>query len=104
MKNRYATQLVMKKQAEFIEWQRFIRQLSADIAEITLNRVYGIGKERMVRFAEEYAQLYNEVITAWNQDAEGREYTKDLVDRGLKQIFGDSFIPWEERYDFKIPR
>ena len=32
------------------------------------------------------------------KDDKSIEYTKDKLDRKLKQIMGDNFKPWDERY------
>lgn len=100
----YMAKLRQQKQKDFIDTQRFTRQLTADIMQITLNRVFGFGKERIKRFVVEYSTMFDEIAEIWNGDDAGKEYAKDLIDRGLRQIFGDDFVCWEERYDFKIPR
>ena len=103
-KSGYLQRVQAARQKDFIDTQRFTRQLTADIMQLTLNRVFGFGKERIKRFVVEYSTMFDEIAEVWNGDEAGKEYARDLIDRGLKQIFGDDFVCWEERYDFKIPR
>lgn len=45
----------------------------------------------MLRVYEAYADL-------WNADTQDTEYSRGKLDQKLKQICGDYFVPWEERY------
>ena len=75
-------------------------QITMDTVLITLHRDFGIGAERLQKFADAFEQNWEEVALTWNRDARDLDYTRDLVDRALQDACGDRFVPWEERYNF----
>lgn len=99
MKNAYLTRVQMYRELETLRMQRFTRQLCGDLFTIALNRC-GFGKDRIRKIMETYDKIQLEFAGIWNADEPSTEYSKDLVDRSLRQIFGDDFIPWEVRYKF----
>lgn len=59
-------------------------QMCLDAAMIAANEVFNMGPSRVEAFC--------------NAFSEDMEYTKAKLDQRLKQICGDKFQPWEERY------
>jgi len=82
----------------FLTAQHFTRQLCLDQASIVLNREFGFGAERLQRFNAAMVELYGEYASVWNSDTKDVEYSKAKMDDALRQIYGDAFIPWKERY------
>ena len=77
---------------------RFMRQLMFDLSCIALNETEGFGTERINRFCDKLIALHDEYAVIFNGDSKDQEYSRDVLDRKLRQIAGDKFIPWEERY------
>ena len=83
----------------FMLGQRFTRQLCMDQAAIILNRDFGFGSDRLERFNAAMVELYGQYADIWNKDSKDVVYSKETMDRALKQIWGDKFVPWNVRYD-----
>lgn len=78
-------------------------QQAADAALIALNECFHFGPDRAGRFFDEFQRTYREIARLTTEDAKSdREitYTKETIDRRLREILGSRFVPWEERYRF----
>ena len=76
-------------------------QLAQDAAMISANEVLQMGPGRASDFASKMREVVNEiadVMLADQKDDEKFAYTRGVVDRRLKKICGENFVPWEERY------
>lgn len=76
-------------------------QLAQDAAMISANEVLQMGPGRASDFASKMREVVNEiadVMLADQKDDEKFAYTRGVVDRRLKKICGEHFVPWEERY------
>lgn len=76
-------------------------QLAQDAAMIAANEVLQMGPKRAPDFANKMREVVNEiadVMLADQKDDEKFAYTRGVVDRRLKKICGENFVPWEERY------
>lgn len=82
----------------FLTTQHFTRQLCLDQASIILNREFGFGAGRLQKFNAAMVEIYGDYADIWNEDTKDVEYSKAHMDSALKQIYGDLFIPWDERY------
>ena len=82
----------------FMTGQHFVRQLCMDQAAIVLNREFGFGADRLKKFNDAMVEMYGTYATIWNGDTKDVEYSKAAMDRALEQIYGDKFMPWDERY------
>ena len=76
------------------------RQLMVDILTIVLNREFGFGAKRLRRMWDTFSKMHDDFVTIWNEDSKDIEYTKQVMDRELKAICGEYFVPWEERYRY----
>lgn len=99
-KSGYLQRVQAARQKDSLENYFFARQFMADIMQITLNREFGFGRERIKRFCKAFSEMHDELATMWNADSKDMEFTKHKIDEALKQIAGDEFVPWEERYRF----
>lgn len=97
-KNAFLQRIEREKQAAALEAHRFIRQLMCDLAFIALNSRFGFGASRLTEFANALRELFDEYADLWNGDTYDTEYSRAALDAKLKQIFGDDFHSWEQRY------
>ena len=80
---------------------RMTLQIAQDAAMIAANEVLQMGPGRSPDFANKMREVVNEiadVMLADQKDDEKFAYTRGVVDRRLKKICGENFVPWEERY------
>lgn len=101
--NQWLAQQQAKKEYENrLRW--FIsKQFLEDCMMIAINRVFHRKGAIMEEVRKEYQKIYDEL--AWmlfvdGEDDEDFWYTKEKVDRQLREIMGDNFKPWDERYDY----
>lgn len=76
-------------------------QFAQDAAMIAANEVLQMGPKRAPEFANKMREVVNEiadVMLADQKDDEKFAYTRGVVDRRMKKICGENFVPWEERY------
>lgn len=81
--------------------RRFTIQQCADMMLIAAHDEMGFGPERLHRLMTAYQTAfaeYADMTVRDGKDDPSIEYTKAQVDGKLRQIYGDYFIPWEERY------
>lgn len=97
-KNALVDRMQQIRRETFLTTQHFTRQLCLDQASIVLNRDFGFGAERLMRFNAAMVEMYGEYADIWNTDTSDVEYSKTKMDMALKQIYGDLFVPWEVRY------
>ena len=80
---------------------RMTLQLAQDAAMIAANEVLQMGPGRAPDFASKMREVVNEIADVMLKDQKDDEkfaYTRGVVDRRLKKICGENFVPWEERY------
>jgi len=94
--------LVKRENAAYLkgirDGHRFMRQLMADFACIVLHDSFKFSRSQINRFYDEMTALHDEYAVVFNGDTRDQEYSKEVLDRRLRKIAGDMFIPWEERY------
>lgn len=79
-------------------------QIAQDAAMIAANEVLHMRPGRAPDFAAVMRDTVNEiagVMLADQKDDEKFAYMRGVVDRRLKKICGENFVPWEERYGQK---
>ena len=87
-----------------MEFQRsFTIQQCADMMLIAASEAFGFGADRLLKLKQAYEQVfeeYAELAISDGKDDPDIEYTRAKVDRKLRQILGDHFVAWDERYRF----
>lgn len=76
-------------------------QQSLDMAQIALHEKLGFGPDRNAKFAAAFWETFLEYAALCVGDgADDPEivYTKDVVDRMLREACGDDILPFDERY------
>ena len=76
-------------------------QLAQDAAMIAANEVLQMGPGRAKEFAMAFTAAVKDIgVMMFEDQMDDPEfvYTKARVDRRLKEICGENFVPWEERY------
>lgn len=76
-------------------------QMVTDAAVLAAHDVFQLGPGRAAKFLAAIRKYTNEIASMLVEDGKTDRdyiYTREKVDARLKQICGDKFIPWEERY------
>lgn len=97
-KSGYLTRLQAQQAIRDMEQQRFTRQQCHDMAIIALHLEFGFGPERIARFDKKVLEVWNNYADMAVADEKQMVYTKEKIDRVLREACGPDFIPWEERY------
>ena len=82
----------------------FTLQQSLDMAQIALHEKLGFGPERNAKFAAAFWETFLEYAALCVGDgADDPEivYTKDVVNRMLREACGDDILPFDERYSLE---
>ncbi len=101
-KNDYAKRLQQRKQLESEIIQRWTAQLCLDVMTIVLNDPEVMGKDvfgaqRLRRVGDAFNKLYNECTVGLSPDV-AASHVRELIDRRLRRVWGDTFESWEGRY------
>ena len=98
---RLETKAELKYAALYQAKMRMTLQLAQDAAMIAANEVLQMGPDKAPEFAAAMRDVVNEIADVMLKDQKDDEkfaYTRGMVDRRLKKICGEHFVPWEERY------
>ena len=79
----------------------FTLQQALDMAQIELNREFGFGPKNNARFKAGFKKTFLEYASLCVSDGEDDPeivYTKEKVDRALRQACGEDTPPFDERY------
>ena len=93
---------VLKAEVEndYLEYQRFNRQLMFDIACIVLADDFDFRIEKLKKFNEKMSKLLDKYATIWNNDTADMEYSYEDLDRALAASIGaENVMPFEQRYE-----
>lgn len=102
-KNAYLAQIQAHVNEQMHFQRKFTTQWCADAAILAANEVFGRRGEKLVEFNNAFVRISHEIADMTLDDARddrSLEYTKAKLDARLKELLGDAFIPWEERYRF----
>lgn len=86
---------------QLMESRSIHTQMCLDAAMIAANEVLQLGPGRAKAFCDAFSTAITEIATMTVADGKtDRElwHTKDALDQRLRQICGEHFQPWEERY------
>ena len=98
---RLETKAELKYAALYQAKMRMTLQLAQDAAMIAANEVLQMGPDKAPEFAAAMRDVVNEIADVMLKDQKDDEkfaYTRVVIDRRLKKICGENFVPWEERY------
>ena len=99
----YIKRLQQKKAADITFHRTFTMQWCADAAILAANEVFQRRGKKLVEFHNAFIRWSHEIAEMTLADAKGDktlEYTKVKLDETLKELLGEDFVPWDERYDF----
>ena len=88
-------------EALFRQKMRMVLQLAQDAAMIAANEVLQMGTGRAEDFNRTFVEAVSDIgVMMFEDQKDDKEfvYTKEKVDRRLKEICGENFQPWEVRY------
>lgn len=90
-----------KHKAEKAALTSFCTQQSKDIMLIAAHRAFDFGPDRAKLLSDTFDQVWREFAQITVDDAKDDKeiwYAKELWDRALRDICGEHFVPWDERY------
>lgn len=99
--NAYLARQKMRHDMDMRYQREFTIQQCGDMMLIALNDAFGFGADRLHKMEEVYSDVfreYAEMAIADGRDDPSIEYTRAKLDAKLKQIMGEYFRPWEDRY------
>lgn len=99
----YLARMQAKKAADISFHRKFTMQWCADAAILAANEVFHRRGKALAEFHNAFIRYAHEIAEMTLEDAQADkslEYTKYKVDEQLKELLGDDFLPWEERYRF----
>ena len=79
----------------------FAIQQAKDMMLIAVGDAFGFGPDRAKRLSDSFDKAFTDYATLTLDDAKADKdiwYTKAKIDERLKEICGEHFVPWEERY------
>lgn len=100
-KNPMLAGIEARHQRELSASRIFTVQQSKDMMLIAAHEAFGFGPERAKILADTFDEVFREYAIATLEDAKYDKeiwYTQDKLDQKLKEICGEHFVPWEERY------
>lgn len=97
MGNAYLKKQTAAQNAVFDTAQDFMLQFCVDLMTIVFHK-RGYGAERMKDAIEDFMQLHDKYLTAFDVKHPEADYHRELLDREMRSVFGDEASPFEERY------
>ena len=98
MKNAYAKKLQAVMDTRLARQQMIDMQMAKDAALIAAAEVFHMGPGRTPAYSAAFDQALHDIAAMTVEDTKDMEYTKTKLDQRLRQICGEHFIPWGERY------
>ena len=102
-KSGYLARMQAKKAADISFHRKFTMQWCADAAILAANEVFQRRGKKLVEFYNAFIRYSHEIAEMTLEDAQADkslEYTKYKIDERLKELLGEDFQPWDERYRF----
>lgn len=99
--NAWLTQMQAKQAVREQQARLFAIQQAKDMMLIAAGDAFGFGPERAKRLADAYDKAFMDYANMTLTDAKDDKqiwYTKGKIDDRLREICGEYFVPWEERY------
>ena len=99
----YMQKIQAAQAAEINYHRKFTTQWCEDAAILAANEVFQRRGEKLVEYRDAYRRWASEIANMTIEDAKGDrslEYTKYKIDGILRDLLGDNFVPWEDRYTF----
>lgn len=98
MKNAYAKKLQAVMDTRLARQQMIDMQMAKDAALIAAAEVFHMGPGRTPAYSAAFDQAIHDIAAMTVEDTKDMEYTKTKLDQRLRQICGEHFVPWGERY------
>lgn len=101
--NAYLAKLQAQKEAEIAAHRKFTINWCADAAILAANEVFQRRGKKLAEFRDVYMRYAHEIAEMTMDDAKADkslEYTKYKLDERLKDLLGEDFKTWDERYTF----
>lgn len=102
----YAARLAYSAEAHDMRQREFARQFEADLWALTLGRM-GWREKRFGDLAQKLDAVHSEYCADILNDAKDDPeiwYTKERLEREIKQYVGKYYVPYDERYAERKPK
>ena len=99
--NAYLLKLQAQTKAEMSTQRQFTIQWCADAAILAANEVFQRRGPKLVEFYNTFVRWAHEIAEMAITDAKddkAMDFKKGKLDALLKELLGDDFLPYEERY------
>lgn len=99
--NPMLAKLEARHYAELSAARIFAVQQCRDMLAIAANEAFGFGQDRVKLLLDTFDQVFTEYAEMTLQDAKTDKeiwYAKEKLDARLREICGEHFSPWDERY------
>lgn len=100
-KNAFLAKMDAKKEQDLAFMRRFTLQQCKDMMLIAAHEAFGFGPDRAKILGDMFDKVFEEYAEMTIKDSKDDKdiwYTKEKVDAKLREVCGDNFSPWEERY------
>ena len=100
-KNSFLAKMEAKQEQELAFMRRFTMQQCKDMMLIAAHEAFGFGPDRAKVLGDTFDKVfleYAQMTIADSRDDKELWYTKEKVDTKLKEVCGENFSPWQERY------
>lgn len=103
-KNDFLARIRREQAVAMYNARLFTIQLCKDIMLIAANDEFGFGRDRLKRLSDAFDAVMMENAEMVLEDSKSDQelwYSKEKLDQRLKELCGDDFVEWEERYKWK---
>lgn len=104
MGNNFATRLLNAQKEYFVDGQHTGEQYASDCYQRAMLEA-GISRPKIREICAIAQRVINERVCMFNAKDPEADYKQEKFDAPLREIWGDKYAPFEERYEFmKMPR
>lgn len=104
MKNQHAAYIAQQQRTFFSAGMQTGAQAMYDAFCIALNDNEHLGEKRLTDLLPAISSNYESICDAFNA-GDDKDYQMECIDRRMRSIFPNNFIPYATRYDFvKMPK
>lgn len=87
-----------KHEIELRVTRHYVRQETAELAQMALNAAFGFGPKRNQRFLEALNRELDELADCCQEDTKDYEYSTAKHEEKLQHVTGKYYVPRGERY------
>ena len=100
MGNHYLEKQEAVRRANVIVAQDQMQQYDVDIWSVLLHNKKGFGKKVLRELITDFVALHEKYLIAFDPTHPEADYYRELLDRELREIWGDEMEEFEQRHPF----